>query len=187
MIWNLFKKRPKINQNEVLAKLSCALAYSDPELHSFIECFIRSRSEFHAKHGGLKKFKDIDVSSLTDTECEYSEEDIFQELFEYYQNSGDLLIADWSSSISDLEHEINELFSKHAIPKVSDFSVFHVEENDHPNRIFEKLAQHVSTSGKKLIGLQTHEDSHNCAIVLESQFPEIKDIEFEDGVYVFAW
>lgn len=185
MIWNPFKKRPKINQNEVLEKLSNALAYSEPELHSFIEIFIRSRAEFHSKHGGLKEFRGIDVSSLTDTE--HSEEEIFQAFFEFYQNSANLLIADWSSSISDIEHEINDLFSKHSIPQVSNFCIFHIAENDDPSKIFEKLSQHVSKSGKKLIGLQTHEDSHNCAIVLESQFPEIRDIVFEDGVYVFAW
>ncbi|MFI2812258.1 hypothetical protein [Microbulbifer sp. YPW16] len=187
MVWNLFRKKQKNDQNRDLVKLSRVLAYSDPQLHSFIERFIQFRREFHAMHGGLKQFRGIDVSGLTDTECEYPEEDVFQGFLEYYQDSGNLLIADWSSSISDLEPEINALFCKHSIPKVSDFSAFHIEEKDHPNRIFEKLAPHVSNSGKKLIGLQIHEDSHNCAIVLENQFSEIKNVEFEDGVCIFAW
>ncbi len=185
-MFSLFK-RNKVALEDVYIEVSKAVSFHNEKLHEYFSSYISSRKVFLSKYEGVERFEGVDVSLLTDRRVEFDDESAHEVFWNYYQDSGYILIFDWKDKLSEIQPQIANLLKKIGIVDFDWGCVAGMPSDSDYYKVFDKISSSLKKHEMSLISLQSGDDGSNCAIVNMSDAKTLTNRNLGEHFEITVW
>lgn len=185
-MFSLFK-RNKVVLEDTYLEVSKAVSFHNEKLHEYFSSYISSREIFLSQFEGVERFEGVDVSVLSDRRVEFDEESAHEVFWNYYQDSGYILIFDRKDKLSEIQPQIANLLEKIGIGDFDWGCVSGIPPDCDYYKLFDKISLSLKKYDMSLISLDCGDDGSNCAIVRMSDAKILANRKFGEHFEITVW